>query len=43
MQNLRRAIADELSRLQVKSVDNLLEVRHERLMSYGKFKEVPVK
>lgn len=43
MQNLRRAIADELSRLQVKSVDNLVEVRHERLMSYGKFKEVPFK
>ncbi|MDR5171192.1 acetyl-CoA carboxylase carboxyltransferase subunit alpha [Methylobacillus flagellatus] len=43
MQNLRRALADELAHLQVKSVDNLLEARHERLMSYGKFKEVPVK
>ncbi|MCB5190005.1 acetyl-CoA carboxylase carboxyltransferase subunit alpha [Methylobacillus arboreus] len=43
MQNLRRALADELAHLQVKSVDNLLETRHERLMSYGKFKEVPVK
>nr|WP_048811886.1 acetyl-CoA carboxylase carboxyltransferase subunit alpha [Methylobacillus flagellatus] len=43
MQNLRRALADELAHLQVKSIDNLLEARHERLMSYGKFKEVPVK
>lgn len=43
MQNLRRALADELAHLQVKSVDHLLESRHERLMSYGKFKEVPVK
>ncbi|GAB7562629.1 acetyl-CoA carboxylase carboxyltransferase subunit alpha [Methylobacillus methanolivorans] len=43
MQNLRRALADELAHLQVKSVDHLLEARHERLMSYGKFKEVPVK
>lgn len=43
MQNLRRALADELAHLQVKSTDNLLEARHERLMSYGKFKEVPVK
>lgn len=40
MQNLRRALADELARLQVKSTANLLEARYERLMSYGKYKEV---
>ncbi|MCB5184088.1 acetyl-CoA carboxylase carboxyltransferase subunit alpha [Methylobacillus gramineus] len=43
MQSLRRALADELSHLQVKSADNLLATRYDRLMSYGKFKEVPVK
>jgi acetyl-CoA carboxylase carboxyl transferase subunit alpha len=39
MQTLRRALTDELARLQAKSLDNLLEVRYERLMSYGKYKE----
>ncbi|HWU83504.1 MAG TPA: acetyl-CoA carboxylase carboxyltransferase subunit alpha, partial [Methylophilaceae bacterium] len=34
MQNLRRALKDELDRLQAKSLPNLLEVRFERLMSY---------
>lgn len=43
MQNLRRALADEMARLQVKSADNLVGARYERLMSYGKFKETPVK
>lgn len=43
MQNLRRALKDELDRLQAKSLANLLEVRFERLMSYGKFKETPIK
>ncbi|MCB5187725.1 acetyl-CoA carboxylase carboxyltransferase subunit alpha [Methylobacillus caricis] len=43
MQSLRRALADELSHLQVKSIDNLLATRYDRLMSYGKFKESPVK
>ncbi|SNR99718.1 acetyl-CoA carboxylase carboxyltransferase subunit alpha [Methylobacillus rhizosphaerae] len=43
MQSLRRALADEIARLQVKSTDNLLGARYERLMSYGKFKETPVK
>jgi acetyl-CoA carboxylase carboxyl transferase subunit alpha len=43
MQALRRALADELERLQAKPIDNLLETRYERLMSYGKFKEVPAK
>jgi acetyl-CoA carboxylase carboxyl transferase subunit alpha len=43
MQTLRRAIKDELERLQAKSTTNLLEARFERLMSYGKFKETPIK
>lgn len=43
MQTLRRVLTDELGRLQVKSIDHLLEQRYERLMSYGKFKEVAIK
>ncbi|HZV97654.1 MAG TPA: acetyl-CoA carboxylase carboxyltransferase subunit alpha [Methylophilaceae bacterium] len=43
MQTLRRALADELGRLQAKSTANLLEARFDRLMSYGKFKEAAVK
>lgn len=43
MQTLRRALADELTRLQAKSMEHLLEVRYERLMSYGKFKEAGAK
>ncbi|HWU34766.1 MAG TPA: acetyl-CoA carboxylase carboxyltransferase subunit alpha [Methylovorus sp.] len=43
MQNLRRAIAEELLRLQAVPVDQLLTIRYERLMSYGEFKEVNLK
>lgn len=43
MQNLRRAIAEELLRLQAVPVEQLLTIRYERLMSYGEFKEVTVK
>src|SRR5450830_194657 len=43
MQTLRRAITDELARLTVKSTEDLLAARFERLMSYGQFKEVAVK
>ena len=43
MQSLRRALADELRRLQAKPMDELLAVRYERLMSYGKFKEAGAK
>ena len=39
MQTLRRALLDELQRLQAKSTQNLLEARLDRLMSYGKYKE----
>lgn len=43
MQTLRRALKEELAMLQVKSTSNLLEARLDRLMSYGKFKETPVR
>ncbi len=43
MQTLRRALKDELALLQAKSTTHLLEARLDRLMSYGKFKENPVR
>lgn len=43
MQNLRAALKIELARLKAKSVKSLLVTRYERLMSYGKFKEVAEK
>lgn len=43
MQSLHRALAEELAQLRSQSLENLLDARHERLMSYGKFKEIPVK
>lgn len=43
MQSLRVALKEELARLKVKSTKSLLVTRHERLMGYGKFKEVPGK
>ncbi|SMC20565.1 acetyl-CoA carboxylase carboxyl transferase subunit alpha [Andreprevotia lacus DSM 23236] len=42
MTALKKAISDALKGLQEKSVDQLLEERFERLMAYGKFKEVAV-
>jgi acetyl-CoA carboxylase carboxyl transferase subunit alpha len=43
MQNLRKALAEELKVVEVKPIKQLLAQRYERLMSYGQFKEVPVK
>lgn len=40
MQSLRKALADSLRDLQDKPIDQLLEARFERLLGYGKFKEV---
>ncbi|GLR14491.1 acetyl-coenzyme A carboxylase carboxyl transferase subunit alpha [Chitinimonas prasina] len=40
MLTLRKSLQDALKSLQDKPVDKLLENRFERLMSYGKFKEV---
>ncbi|HLD09024.1 MAG TPA: acetyl-CoA carboxylase carboxyltransferase subunit alpha, partial [Methylophilaceae bacterium] len=42
MQTLRLALIDELERLRAKPIKRLLETRIDRLMSYGKFKEVNV-
>lgn len=43
MQNLRKALAEELKALEAKPIEQLLEQRYERLMSYGQFQEVAVK
>ena len=43
MQNLRKALGEELKLAEAKPIDKLLEQRYERLMSYGKFKEVALK
>lgn len=43
MQNLSAALKEELVRFKTKSIKTLLLNRYERLMSYGKFKESPVK
>lgn len=43
MQNLSAAIKDELTKLKKRSIKALLVDRYERLMSYGKFKEVAEK
>lgn len=40
MLTLRKALQDALKNLQDKPIDALLETRFERLMGYGKFKEV---
>ena len=37
---LKRSLAESLRQFQTMGVDELLERRHERLMSYGKFKEL---
>lgn len=43
METLRVALKEELAKLKPKSIKALLVRRYERLMSYGKFKEVPLK
>jgi len=43
METLRAALKEELARLKAKSIKSLLVTRYERLMSYGKFKEVAEK
>ncbi len=39
MQSLRKALTETLRQLDGKSIDEILKLRYERLMSYGKFKE----
>jgi acetyl-CoA carboxylase carboxyl transferase subunit alpha len=43
MNNMRKALAESLKTFDGMKVDALLERRHERLMSYGKFKEIEPK
>jgi acetyl-CoA carboxylase carboxyl transferase subunit alpha len=43
METLKVALKEELARFKGKSIKSLLATRHERLMGYGKFKEVPGK
>jgi acetyl-CoA carboxylase carboxyl transferase subunit alpha len=43
METLRVALKEELARFKSKSIKSLLLTRYERLMSYGKFKEVAEK
>jgi acetyl-CoA carboxylase carboxyl transferase subunit alpha len=42
-QSMRKALADALKDVQAKSVDEMLEARFERLLGFGKFKEVAVR
>ncbi|HSR02796.1 MAG TPA: acetyl-CoA carboxylase carboxyl transferase subunit alpha, partial [Methylophilaceae bacterium] len=39
METLKKAIKSNLNALKKKPMDNLLETRYARLMSYGRFKE----
>ena len=39
MQNLRKALVEELATVEKQPINKLLDQRYERLMSYGKFKE----
>jgi len=39
MTTIKKSLADSLKSLREKPIDELLETRFERLMSYGKFKE----
>jgi acetyl-CoA carboxylase carboxyl transferase subunit alpha len=43
MANMRRALSESMKTFDGMKVDALLERRHERLMSYGKFKEITAK
>jgi acetyl-CoA carboxylase carboxyl transferase subunit alpha len=40
MQSVRKALAEALKELQGKSVDDLVESRFEKVLAYGKYKEV---
>ena len=43
MSNMRKALAESLKTFDGMKADALLDRRHERLMSYGKFKEITAK
>jgi len=40
MRNMKKALQDSLKQLQDRSLDELLKARFDRLMGYGKFKEI---
>jgi len=42
MNSMKRALVEQLKDLNAKSLDDLLKTRFDRLMSYGRFKEVAV-
>jgi acetyl-CoA carboxylase carboxyl transferase subunit alpha len=39
METVRKSLKEHLTKLQKKTLKQLLDSRHERLLSYGKFKE----
>jgi acetyl-CoA carboxylase carboxyl transferase subunit alpha len=43
LQNMKKALQDSWRQLRDKPIDDLLEARFERLIGYGKFKEVETK
>ena len=43
MANMRKSLSESIKTFDGMKVDSLLERRHERLMSYGKFKEITAK
>ena len=43
LQNLRKALQDTWRQLRDKTFDELLAARFEKLIGYGKFKEVEIK
>ena len=42
MQSVKKALQDALKQVQGKSTDDLLQTRFNRLMSYGKYKEIEI-
>ena len=43
MVNMRKSLSESMKTFDGMKVESLLERRHERLMSYGKFKEITAK
>ena len=42
MQTLKKALQDSLKQVQSQTIEQMLQARFARLMSYGKYKEVEV-
>jgi acetyl-CoA carboxylase carboxyl transferase subunit alpha len=43
MQNLRKALQEVWRQLRDKPIDELLEARFEKLLAYGRFREIEIK